>query len=127
MNSKNKRFIVNGEEVEYFHVQENPDGTTIINFSKEFDVATAHMSVIMKRLRDNNLECLVFKDLQHNLVMIWLNDINDLHGVLHVLDIPVGTYSVDYDSLIVSVDVPLLPAHKIAYGKSVGSVMTNED
>ena len=103
-----KKITVNGVDVDYFHIQENLDGTTEVTFSKKFNVADAHISEIQRRLRENGLSCQVFKRLEHGIVVLWLSRIEDLHGVLHVLDVPMGSYEIDYDSLMVTVDVPKL-------------------
>ena len=69
-----RKITVNGEEVEYFHIIEHHDGTTEVTFSKKFNVVDAHMSEIMRRVRENGLECQVFKDIQHDIVSIMLYD-----------------------------------------------------
>lgn len=108
-----KKIIVNGEEVEYFHIQENLDGTTEITFSKTFDIVTAHMSEIMKRVRDNGLRCQVFKgDIDKGFITIILYDMNDLAGVLYSLDIPLTAYEViDEEFKTIIVDINKLPNH----------------
>ena len=103
-----RKYTVNGETVEYFHIEEKPDGTTEITFSKKFNIIDAHMGEIMKRVRENGLECQVFKDFKHDIIQIWLYDIDDLHGILYSLSIPAGTYEVFYEDKIVVIDIPLL-------------------
>ena len=101
-----RKITVNGEEVEYFHIIEHHDGTTEVTFSKKFNVVDAHMSEIMRRVRENNLECQVFKDIQKDIVIIMLYDINDLHGILHSLSVPPGTYEVMYEDCLIVIDIP---------------------
>lgn len=84
--------IVNGEEVEYFHIEQKMDGTTIVTISEEFDVVTAHMSDIMKRIRDAGYECVVSKNLHQGFIMFILHDIDDAYGVLSSLNIPFDIY-----------------------------------
>lgn len=103
-----KKITVNGQEVEYFHIQENPDGSTEITISKQFNIVDAHISDIMKRVRENGLECQVFKDFHHDIISILLYDINDLHGILFSLSIPTGCYEVLYDESLVIIDIPVL-------------------
>ena len=115
-----KKITVNGEEVEYFHIEEKLDGTTEITFSKQFNIIDAHMGDIMKRVRDNGLECQVFKDFKHDIIMIWLYHLDDLHGVLYSLNIPAGCYEVDDDMIVI--DIPVLRRH-LHQNKNVGMVM----
>ena len=115
-----KKITVNGEEVEYFHIEEKLDGTTEITFSKQFNIIDAHMGDIMKRVRDNGLECQVFKDFKHDIIMIWLYRLDDLHGVLYSLNIPAGCYEVDDDMIVI--DIPVLRRH-LHQNRDVGMVM----
>lgn len=103
-----KKFIVNNQEVEYLRIKEENDAI-IVEYDEKFNLITAHMGVIMEKLRDNGLYgVLVFKDLKHHIISIWLDDINQVAGVLHSLHIPPLTYEVLYDDLILVVDTPLL-------------------
>lgn len=103
------KYIVNNKEVEYLHIEERRDGTTIVTFEEKFNVITAHMGFIMQKLRDNNLDgVLVFKDLKHGIISIWLKDIDQVHGTLHALNVPHACYEVLYDDLIIVIDVPRL-------------------
>ena len=71
-----KRYIVNDKEVEYLHIEEKHDGTTIVHYEEKFNIVTAHMGVIMEKLRDNNLNgVLVFKDIKHDIISILLKEI----------------------------------------------------
>lgn len=103
-----RKYIVNNKEVEYLHIQQEPDGTTKVTFEEKFNIVTAHMGVIMARLRENDLHCKVFKDLKHDIISIWLDSINDINGVLHVLNVPHACYEVMYEDAIVVIDVPKL-------------------
>lgn len=103
-----RKYIVNNKEVEYLHIEENHDGTIEVHFEEKFNIVTAHMSVIMARLRENNLKCQVFKDLKHNIISLWLQSITDVNGVLHVLSVPHACYEVLYEDAIVVIDVPKL-------------------
>ena len=103
-----RKYTVNGEEVEYFHIAEKPDGTTEIIFTKKFNIIDAHMGDIMKRVRDAGLECQVFKDFHHDIIMILLYRIEDLHGIIHSLSIPAGCYDVYHEDKLIVVDIPLL-------------------
>lgn len=103
-----KKYTVNGEEVEYFHLAEKPDGTTEIIFTKKFNIVDAHMGDIMKRVRDAGLQCQVFKDLPHEIIMILLYNMDDLHGVLHSLSIPPGCYELYPEDKLVVIDTPVL-------------------
>ena len=103
------KYIVNNKEVEYLHIEERHDGTTVVTFEEKFNIVTAHMGFIMRKLRDNNLDgVLVFKDLQHDIISILLDDINQVHGVLHALCVPHACYEVLYNDLTIVIDVPRL-------------------
>ena len=104
-----RKYIVNNTEVEYLRIEEKRDGTIEVHFEEKFNLVNAHMSVIMSRLRENNLfGCHVFKDLQHNIITIMLHDIDQLYGVLHTLNVNPGCYEVYYEDALVIVDVPVL-------------------
>ncbi len=103
-----KRYIVNDREVEYLHIEEKPDGTIKVHYAEKFNLVTAHMGVIMDKLRDNGLNSVhVFKDLKYDIIQIWLKDINQIHGVLGALNVPHACYEVLYDDAIIVIDVPL--------------------
>ena len=104
-----RKYIVNNKEVEYLHIEETHDGTTIVTFEEKFNLINAHMGVIMERLRDNNLSCHhVFKDFKHGIIVIYLKNINDLNGVLHALCVPHGCYEVDFETRFVTIDIPVM-------------------
>lgn len=82
-------YIVNGKKVEYLHITEEKNGDIIVNYDEKFNLVKAHMGVIMKKLHDNGINHVhVSKDLKHRIISIWLDDLLQLHSVLHVLDIP---------------------------------------
>lgn len=101
-------FVVNGKEVEYLHIKENVDGDIIVEYDEHFNIVNAHMSIIMKRLKDNNLKCYVFKDFKHGIIVLFLYRLEDLHSVLHVLNVPFGCYEVNEEDLLVTIDVGVL-------------------
>ena len=115
-----KKITVNGEEVEYFHITEKPDGSKEITFTKKFNIVDAHMSEIMKRVRENGLKCHVFKDIPKGIISILLYSIDDLPGILHSLDIPNGVYEVYYEDCLVVVDIPRL--HDAVHVKNITGV-----
>ena len=104
-----RKYIVNNKEVEYLHIEEK-DGATVVTFEEKFNIVNAHMSVIMERLRENELNCLVFKDIKHKIISILVkdDDMSKVHFILHVLNIPVGSYDVMYDDCTIVVDIPKL-------------------
>ena len=103
-----KRYIVNDKEVEYLHIEEKPDGTIKVQYAEKFNLVTAHMGVIMEKLRDNGLNGVhVFKRLKYDIIDIWLKDINQIHGVLGALNVPHACYEVLYDDAIIVIDTPL--------------------
>lgn len=99
-------YIINGKEVEYLHIQNSLDGSITVTYSEKFNLVEAHMSEIMKRLRQNNLNhSLVFKDLKHRIISITYRETNDINGILHIFNIPYGAYEVLEDDKIIVVDV----------------------
>lgn len=100
-------YKVNGKEVEYLNIIKEPNGDIIVEYDEKFNLVNAHMGVIMQKLRDNGLKCHVFKELKYNIILIWLNHIEDIHGILHSLNIPHGCYDVNYNDMIVTIDVPI--------------------
>ena len=103
-----RKYIVNDKEVEYLHIEEKPDGTTVVTFEEKFNLIHAHMGEIMKRLRENGLDGVhVIKYLhKYNVIIIDLMTIDQLTGALHSLDVPFGVYEVNYEDAVVTVDIP---------------------
>ena len=99
--------IVNGKEVDYLHIQQTSNGL-VIEYSEEFNIVSAHMSIIQKRLRENNIYCHVFKDLQHNLISIMFRNVKDIIPILHILNIPINAYEVMEDDCLIIVNTELL-------------------
>lgn len=100
-------FIVNGKKVEYLHIYEDPNGDITVNYDEKFNLVKAHMGVIMKKLHDNEINHIhVSKDLKHRIISIWLDDLLQLHSVLHVLDIPPLCYEIMDEDNILVIDTP---------------------
>ena len=106
------KFIVNDKEVEYLHIDEKADGTIEVHFEEKFNLVTAHMGVIMSKLRDEGIKAQVFKDFKRGVISIWINDLNDVYPVLHTLNIPPNAYEL-CDDEIICVDIPLLERESI--------------
>lgn len=99
--------IVNGKKVGYLDIHKDPNGDTIVNYDEKFNLVKAHMGVIMKKLHDNGINHVhVSKDLKHRIICIWLNDLSQLHSVLHVLDIPPLCYEIMDEDNILVIDTP---------------------
>ena len=111
------KIIVNGTEVEYLDIQQKPDGTMVINFSEKFNILLATPREIAIQLMKNNFKSTVTKYLNYKIIVIYLADINELHGVLNCLNIPVGTYEINYEDLLVTIDTPLLENPAVEIGK----------
>ena len=87
-------YIINGEEVEYLHIKEI-NGNTVVEYAEKFDIVSAHMSEIMKRLRNNGLHnSLVFKKLRYNLIIITYKNESEITRILHLFNIKYGSYEV---------------------------------
>ena len=114
VNRMKNKTIVNGEEVEYFHIQQEPDGNIVVTISTKFDIVTAHMSEIMKRIREDGYECVVSKDLHNGIIYFILEHKSDAVGVLNSLNIPSDIYFTmeDTDDRWIYVYVDDLPYHK---------------
>lgn len=102
------KYIVNNKEVEYLHIEQKMDGTTIVTYEEKFNLVTAHMGVIMQKLRDNDLNGVhVFKDLKHEIISILLDDLSQANGVLYSLNVPHACYEILYDDAIIVIDTPM--------------------
>jgi len=77
--------IVNGEPVNYLYIKKTHDGY-IIEYAKEFNIETAHMSIIQQKLRENNFKCQVFKDIPHRIIVITYEDPKNIIPILYVLN-----------------------------------------
>ena len=101
-------YIVNGKEVEYLHIKEDYNGDIIVEYNEHFNIVNAHMGEIMKRLRKNDLNCIVTKNFKYKIIMILLKKIEDVHSVLSVLNIPYGCYDINEEDKIITIDVPVI-------------------
>lgn len=100
-------FVVNGEEVEYLHIHEDPNGDIIVDYDEKFNLVKAHVGVVMEKLRDNGINHVhISKNLKYRIISIWLDDLSQLHSVLHVLDIPPLCYELMVDDNILVIDTP---------------------
>ena len=96
--------VVNGKEVEYLYVQHTPNGY-IIEYSEQFDIVTAHMSEIQKRLREHNFRCQVFKDLAHKIIVITYTEKKDIIPILYVLNTGERNYEVNEEDKEIIIDI----------------------
>lgn len=100
-------YIVNGKEVEYLHVDKKINGDIVVEYDEKFNLITAHTGTIMEKVRNNGLDCHIFKELKHNIIEIWLYDMHDINGILYSLGVPHGCYEVLHDDKIVVIDTPI--------------------
>lgn len=107
-----KKKIVNGKEVEYLYINDNNPDKIIVEFSEKFNIVDAHMSEIMKRLRENDLRVVhIHKDFKHDIITILFTRIEDVHGILHSLSVPPNCYEIDDEDpkfKIIIIDIPIL-------------------
>lgn len=102
-------YIINGEEVEYLHIENTHDGNIIVTYAEKFNLVTAHMGEIMKKLRMNGLNnSLVFKDLKHDIITITYKNNSEITKILHLFDIPYNAYEVMEEDKSIVIDIPLL-------------------
>lgn len=102
-------YIINGEEVEYLHIENTHDGNIIVTYAEKFNLVTAHMGEIMKKLRTNGLtNSLVFKFLKYDIIMITFKNTDEITRIIHLFNIPYGAYEVMEDDNMIVVDTPLL-------------------
>lgn len=102
-------YIINGEEVEYLHIENSLNGDVNITFTKKFNIVDAHMGEIMKKLRENGLvNSLVFKFLKYDIIMITFKNIEEVTPIIHLFNIPYGAYEVMEEDCMIVVDTPLL-------------------
>lgn len=118
-------YIVNGKEVEDLNIVEEKNGDIIVNYNEKFNLVKAHMGVIMEKLHDNWINHVhVSKDLKHKIICIWLNDLSQLHSVLHALDIPPLCYEIMEEDNILVIDTP---EYERAIGIETPITLTKKD
>jgi len=96
--------IVNGKEVEYLYVHKTPDGY-VIEYSEKFDIVTAHMSEIQRRLREHNFHCQVFKDIPHRIITILYDEEKNIIPILYVLNTHERNYEVNEEDKEIIIDI----------------------
>lgn len=78
-----------------------------VTFSEKFNIVDAHMGEIMHKLRSNGLNnSLVFKNLKYKIITITYGNRNEITRILHLFDIPYGSYEVieQDNSIILDID-----------------------
>ena len=102
-------FIVNGEEVEYLHIEYPDAETTVVSFKKKIDIATAYMGDIMEKLRKNGLNNnLVFRDKKHGIITITFRNKDEIPRIIHLFRIPPNAYEIMVEDERIIIDIPLL-------------------
>lgn len=102
-------YIINGEEVEYLHIENSLNGDVTVTYEKKFNLIDAHMGEIMKKLRENGLvNSLVFKFLKYDIIMITFKNMEEVTPIIHLFNIPYGAYEVMEEDCMIVVDTPLL-------------------
>ena len=94
---------VNGKKVENLTITPNQQGGYNITYHETFNINTAQTHQIMKKLRNNNIECQIFHNIKHNLIFFWVKKQRDLNGVIHTLNLE--NYHINYDDLIITIKV----------------------
>lgn len=103
-------YTINGQEVEYISINTESNKIDIIYYDK-FDIVTAHISRIEKKLRDKHLNVTVCKDLYRGYIGIFLRHLEDYIAVVHILEIPMNAYSIDEENKFLLIRINELPQY----------------
>ena len=104
-------YKVNGEEVDYVKI-DNTNGTVNVMYREKFNIVTAHISRIMKRLKEKNINATVCKDLYKGYIGVFLEHVEDYMGVVHTLNIPFNAYEVDRENNFLIILISKFPKYK---------------
>ena len=103
-------YTINGEEVDYIHI-DSSNNKIDIQYYEKFDVVTAHTTRIEKKLKDRKINAIVCKDLYRGYIGIFLEHIEDYIGVIHMLDIPITACDVDKNNDFLIIRINELPKY----------------
>ena len=104
-------YTINGEEVDYVKVNNNNESLDIV-YTKKFDIVTANIKRINKRLRENQINGIVCKDLYKRYIGIYFDHIEDYTKAGRVLNVPLGACSVDKKNNFLIINIDKLPKYK---------------
>lgn len=104
-------YTVNGEEVDYIQI-DNTDNTLTINYQEKFDIVTADISHIEKKLHDKEIQATVCKDLYNMYIGIFLEELEDYIGIVHILELPFNSYEIDRENNFMIVLINKLPKYR---------------
>lgn len=104
-------YTVNGEEVDYVKI-DNTNDTVNIMYREKFNIITAHISRIEKRLKEKNINALVCKELYKRYIGVFLDHVEDYMSVVHTLNIPFNAYEVDRENNFLIILVDKFPKYK---------------
>lgn len=90
-------YVINGEEVEHISIDKSNDKINV-KYSEKFDIVTAHISRIQKKLRDQNLNVTICKDIYNGYIGIFLEEIEDYIGITHILEVPMRACQLDREN-----------------------------
>ena len=103
-------YTVNGEEVDYIHI-DKVSNRIDIQYYEKFDVVTAHTSRIISRLKDKQINAIVCKNLYRGYIGFFLEHIEDYIGVIHILEIPMNACQVDRDNNFLLLRIDEIPKY----------------
>lgn len=107
---------VNGQKVENLKITTLPNGTYEITYDEPFHLIKSHISKAMARLREKNLKATIIKDLQHNLIVIFPQDINDAELITSILEIQKTSYEINTEEEIIIIHTRNGEYHKLIKG-----------
>ena len=103
-------YTINGQEVDFIKVNKSQNKINIQYYEK-FDIVTAHISHIDKKLKEKNINATICKNLYHKYIGIFLEHIEDYIGVIHILEIPMNAYSVDKKNNFLLINIDKIPKY----------------
>lgn len=104
------QYMINGEEVDYIDIDTSKDAINIVYYEK-FDIVTAHTYRIESKLKDRHINATVCKDLYHGYIGIFLENVEDYVGILHILEIPMNAYQIDIDNKFLLIRINEIPKY----------------
>lgn len=105
------KYVINGEEVDYIHIDSSNDKINITYYEK-FNIVTTPTYIIEKKLRNKNINVTVCKDLYRGFIGIFLEYAEDYVGIVHILEIPMNSYSIDQENNFLLIRINEIPKYQ---------------
>lgn len=104
-------YTINGEEVDFIKI-DTAHNKIDIQYYEKFDIVTAHIARIDKKLKDKNINATVCKDLYRGYIGIFLEHADDYIGIVHILEVPINAYELDRENKFLAIRIDQLPKYQ---------------